>query len=151
MFDSIFTAHWLLYVPPSSTGAFITTRLATGLRGVRIPIRSENFSLLRYVKTGPGTHPASFSLHFRILLPPVTPPPPSTPPPAPPPQWQSSAVVMLLNHLHLQPIFRRNGAILLRPLTPSWHGKLQIHLLPLLQSFNTMDSEIFYQHSVFTI
>jgi len=157
-------------------------------------------------------------------------------------QWQSGAGVMLLTHLHPQPISRRSGDILLRPLTPLWREQadcfrnvmanaqkpdivfrrngrvylnrqgrsfsrllaaevcacavvmvlmldtacstggvkgngyplhsavssslpppvrhrvpsrfnwtIRLHLLPSLQKFNSMDSQIFYQHSLFVV
>ena len=45
----------------------MATRLAAGRHEVRNPIGSDNFSLLQNVNMGTGTHPASYSMHTRVL------------------------------------------------------------------------------------
>ena len=46
----------------------IVTVLLTGRSGARIPVGERDFSLLRNVQTGSGTHPASCSVGTEVLL-----------------------------------------------------------------------------------
>jgi len=38
------------------------TRLRAGQSGFRIPVKARDFSLLKYVQTGPGARPGPYSM-----------------------------------------------------------------------------------------
>jgi len=79
----------------------IWTGLRHGWSGVRIPVETRDFSLLQYVQTGCGTHPASYSVGTVVLS-----------------QGSSSRGVNLNTHLHLVSRLRVDGAI---PPLPLYH------------------------------
>ena len=82
--------------------------LRVGRSGVRMPVRNIDFSLLRNVQNGSGSHLASYSMGTAVLC-----------------GGQSGRGLKLTTHLHPLPRLRMNGVILLRPLYAfmAWTGK----------------------------
>ena len=83
----------------------IMTVLLAERSGARIPVGERDFSVLRNVQTGSGTHPASCSVGTEVHF-----------------QGQSGRGVQLIIHLHIVPRLGMNENVPLLPLYV-WTGK----------------------------